>query len=184
VEQRKCGCGKTFHAQSWSIRYECLKCIGNKRGVTAAIRESEKTPRPSPWFKATGPKCRVTSPQGMGLGSAVACVTPNGESVRVGTVIGKDDRETSVVLSRAQARAYAESILAMCAEPAPPVSGDQLDRLAALYGVTRQRPAGLTDDEMRDEFMRALGLVCPAGDCPCGRVRAGCEYHDPTLQPR
>lgn len=23
----------------------------------------------------------------------------------------------------------------------------------------------------------------PPGDCPCGRPRAGCEYHDPTRQP-
>ena len=23
--------------------------------------------------------------------------------------------------------------------------------------------------------------ICPEGDCPCGRTRAGCEYHDPRL---
>jgi hypothetical protein len=25
--------------------------------------------------------------------------------------------------------------------------------------------------------------VCPPGDCPCGRSRAGCDFHDPRFQP-
>jgi hypothetical protein len=143
-----------------------------------------KTPRatrPSPWFSATGPKCRVASqaPERVPA-SAVACVTPNVELIRVGVLVGRDDSETSVVLDRAQAKAYAESILAMCAEPA-----DRHARVVADVQRAERDAAVVAGIVMRaTETLVGRMPFCAEGNCPCGRVRAGCEYHDPTMQPR
>jgi hypothetical protein len=143
------------------------------RAVQTSMR---RTVGPSPWFSATGPKCRVSEVRRPRIApaSAVACVTPSGENIRVGVLLGADDREASVVLDRAQAKAYAESILAMCAGP-------RTRRVVVEGSPVPYHDVSVSAD---GRVWTLQPAVCPAGDCPCGRVRAGCEYHDPTLQPR
>lgn len=129
--------------------------------------QSRTQSRPSPFFTAKGARVRVDDAGGARInGSAIACLTPSSGKVRVGVLFGPgDDRnanERSVVLTREEAREFAEQLLRMLDASAQPTV-----LLGRVHHITTQ----------------ASISVCPAGDCPCGRVRAGCEYHDPTMQP-
>lgn len=152
-----------------------------------------KPPQPSPWLAAKGPKCRVGARQ---LGdridsSAVACLTPNGQRVRVGVLFGPSDRESSVVMSVEQAQAFARSILSICGVVAHPPEtitfwgggsfsvGDRVSCEGKHFGTV------IDVDQYGDCTVRMDPPGAPVaapepprtGPCPCGGTWGVCTYH-------